>query len=146
MKKIVNFDVNAEHYIVDAVFVWCFDQRFEGLENGVREYYGFGRIDPVNVAGGVKDISSGSYYSKKYLLEQIDASIKLHDAKSVVLMAHVTCGAYGRTFDTNEKDRTFYCKELEEGERIVSRHLRQKGLAHIRIIKIYADFTGAFEV
>ena len=59
------------------------------------------------MAGGVKDISSGSYYSKKYHSNRSMPPSKLHDAKTVVLMAHVTCGAYGRTFDTNEKTGRF---------------------------------------
>lgn len=146
MKRIVEFDVNAEHYTVDACFVWCFDQRFECLVTGVMDYYGFTKIDPVNVAGGVKDLSAGSSYSRQYLLNQIGASIKLHGAKNIVLMAHDNCGAYGRPADCEEATQAFYRSELDRGANIVEGYLEKKRLTDIRIIKIYADFKGAFEV
>ncbi|MBI3632367.1 MAG: hypothetical protein HY225_02875 [Candidatus Vogelbacteria bacterium] len=148
MKRIVDFDVSAEHYTVDAVVVWCFDRRFECLETGVKDYYGFKTVDPVYVAGGAKDLVSGSTYSRNYLLNQIHAAIKFHDARNVVLMTHANCAAYGKQFvDNDEAEVAFYRGELNRAEEVVERFLKKNGLREdVRIIKVYADFKGAFEV
>lgn len=145
MKRIVEARLNDAHYTVDACFIWCFDQRFEGLVTGVMKHYEFNRIDPVNVAGGVKDLADGSIYSRTYLLNQIDAAVKLHKAKNVVLMAHTNCGAYGKHFDSDEEALAFYSKQLSIGADIVEKHLKKKGIL-AKIIKIYADFKGAIEL
>ena len=145
MNRIVEAALDGAHYTVDACFIWCFDRRFEGLVTGVMKHYGFTKIDPVNVAGGIKDLADGSLYSRNYLLNQIDAAVRLHGAKNVVLMAHYNCGAYGKHFANDLAALEFYAEQIEIAANIVRNHLKKKN-PDVKVIKVYCDFMGAIEL
>jgi len=96
MRKLFHFDSPREKYQCDAAIVWCFDNRFDlGFRKFLRRigvYYS----DPIKVAGGAKCLASPSLESdREFVLNQIRASIRLHDTKRVILMLHSDCGAYG---------------------------------------------------
>lgn len=96
MKKLFHFDSPRDQYICDAAIVWCFDNRFElGFRKFLR-HIGVVNNDPIKIAGGAKSLASpNKEYEREFVLEQIRASMRLHDTKKVILMLHSDCGAYG---------------------------------------------------
>ena len=61
--------------------------------------------DCIAIAGGVKDLP----------IEQIEVSIRLHQPKTIVLIQHEDCGAYGGSekFENLESEKNFQKEELQ---------------------------------
>lgn len=96
MKKLFHFDSPRDRYICDAAIVWCFDNRFELGFRKFLKHIGVNNNDPIKIAGGAMSLASPKHeYEREFVLEQIRASIRLHDTKRVILMLHSDCGAYG---------------------------------------------------
>lgn len=137
MKKILNVESPRKHYVAKATIIWCFDARFDkALEKFMTmtpEY----QFDVIKVAGGVKQIASPERETdRNFILDQIAASIRLHKSETVIIMSHNECGAYdGKT------DIGFYLGELKKGEDILENRFAGK-----KIIKIFVDFDGIYEV
>lgn len=88
--------LSREHYHTDAAVVWCFDARFKPALQELSEKLNLKNIDVISVAGGAKNLSSPEKPEyRNFILQQIDASVRLHGAKRVILMTHSDCGAYG---------------------------------------------------
>jgi len=79
----MSFDTNCEYLIVS-----CMDYRIQGfLYNWAEKYLQGRKYDYVGFAGSTKELD--------IILTQIDVSINLHGVKSVLLIHHEDCGAYG---------------------------------------------------
>lgn len=72
----------------DAVVVCCIDFRFQKFIRDWTDSELKGKtFDLIGYAGCSKDLDT--------VMKQIDISVKLHDVKTIVLIHHEECGAYG---------------------------------------------------
>lgn len=142
MKKIIKLKTPRHHYKADACVIWCFDNRFSvALENLVKRMK-FKHIDLVKIAGGAKVLATPEVEpEEKYILGQIEKSIKLHHTKQIVLMVHSECGAYGKHFKSEAAEKNFYSKELKKAKLTVASFLKSKNIKK-PIETYYADFSG----
>lgn len=152
MNKIISCKSNPDHYSDAPVVVWCFDDRFSGLWDMFVKHMndsGHKFKDSIKIAGGAKDLSSpDAEYKKERILWDIEASIKLHNPPFIVLMTHKDCGAYGKSFSSDEEEIDFHISELKKAEVTVFKHLSGNGKdkCDLEILKYYADFEGLHEV
>jgi carbonic anhydrase len=70
-----------------------------------------GDCDMISVAGAGKDIVDNP---DGFVATQIDLSSKLHATKTVLLMNHMDCGAYGghTAFENLETERAHHISEM----------------------------------
>jgi carbonic anhydrase len=61
-----------------------------------------GDYDLVSIAGAGKDLLSENSAERDFILKQISISKKLHDIKTVYVLMHDNCGAYGISDVTEE--------------------------------------------
>ncbi len=96
MRKVFHFDSPREKYHCDASVVGCFDNRFETACRKLLKRIGVVQPDPIKIAGGAKALASpDEEFHRKFVLDQIQKSIRLHGTDRVILMLHSDCGAYG---------------------------------------------------
>lgn len=146
MKKILHCKVSRHHYKADACVIWCFDDRFSGLLEKFKKGMRFKKIDLLKIAGGAKIFATPEVeWEEKYLLDQINKSIKLHNARKVVLMAHSECGAYGGHFKNDAAEKKFYSAELRKAKRTVDAFFKRQNIKR-PIETYYADFSGLWRV
>lgn len=99
----------------ETIIVTCIDFRFQQyLDNWIKENFTPKSFDRVAIAGGVFDL--------EYVLKQIEISHRLHHIKSVLLINHEDCGAYG-----------------EEGTH--ERHIQDLEAAKSRIAALYDNLN-----
>jgi len=100
------------------VLIRCMDYRIDmGVHDFLLNNEMLGDTDVVSVAGSCKDLLKGFGWSEsKYLLTQIEISIKLHGIKRIILTQHENCGPYGglEVFGTVEMEKEFLIKEMKE--------------------------------
>lgn len=143
MNRIIEMKVDEGHYQAHFCLVWCFDDRFSGLLAEFIKKHGNIHVDLVKAAGGAKDIADpDDALGRDYLLRQIEGSIKLHHTKTIGLMVHANCGAYGAPkFETPEAEHDFYKGEVERAAEVVRNFLKEKNLE--AAVECYvADFKG----
>ncbi len=134
MPRIIKLEkkLPQEHYTADAVIVWCFDARFK---NGLKELetaLSLYNTDLIIIAGGAKNIANPEKLTdKKFILGQIEKSIKLHHTKRMLLMAHDHCGAYGSV------DKKKVLKDLAEAKKIAA-----IAFPSVHIETIFVDFEN----
>ncbi len=145
MTKIFDHKIKPDHYTADACVFWCFDNRFQSLVGMVMAHYKFRDVDEVKIAGGARDLVHGNSFERRYLLGQIEKSVKLHHTPEVILMVHHACGAYGKTFNNSEEELAFYSKELDLAKAVVLRFAKAKKLK-LRVKKVFASFDGLVEL
>src|SRR4030095_10419635 len=96
MLKVLHFDSPRERYQCDASVVGCFDNRFEALNRKLLKRIGVVQPDPIKIAGGAKALASpDEEFHRRFVMDQIHKSMRLHGTERVVLMLHSDCGAYG---------------------------------------------------
>ena len=151
MRKIIELETPKEHYQGAPCIVWCFDDRFHGALQKFREFlqreFDIQHVDIVKVAGGARDLASKDedYKMKTALWEQIEASLELHQAPWVGLMAHADCSAYGKKFANEKEEASFYEAELVKARDRVKEFFKGKRI-DIPVKLYYADFTGLYEI
>jgi carbonic anhydrase len=144
IRKIFHFDSPRERYKCDAAIVWCFDNRFELAFQKLIKRLGVVHFDPIRVAGGARCLAGSDGESdRKFVLEQIRSSVKLHDTETVMLMLHSDCGAYGglAKFDNDE------AREAEHHRQEMHRAMDflQREMPDLRIKAFFVNFEGVFE-
>jgi len=115
MKKLFHFDSPRTQYSCDAAIVWCFDNRFELGFRKFLKNIGVTFSDPIKIAGGAKSLASPANESERdFVLNQIRASMRLHDTKRAILMLHSDCGAYGGLAAFGGDERAEFLHHREE--------------------------------
>lgn len=141
-KRIVAFKSPRGHYKAHACVVWCFDHRFRKLFHALVRQRKYRHVDRVVVAGGAKSLASPKHESHRaYVLDQIEASIALHNAPLVILMTHSDCGAYGglKSFGGSESaEMKKHRAELRRAASFVKQHLPRG----VRVETVFANFEG----
>ncbi len=140
MEKLM-VEADKKHYIADAAIIWCYDNRFWKSFQYFLESERIKNFDPIIVAGGTKSIASPESESeRKFMMKQIELSIKLHHTPRVVLMNHSDCGGYGglKTFNNDEhQEFSAHKEELQRAKRLV-----EKDFPNIRVDTVFVNFEG----
>ncbi|MGB9196148.1 MAG: carbonic anhydrase [Terriglobales bacterium] len=96
MRKIFHFDSPADPYIAEAAVLCCFDHRINRAVRKFLKKQGIENPDMIVVAGGAKTLASPrNDFEQDFILEQVRMSIRLHQAKRVLVMSHSDCATYG---------------------------------------------------
>jgi carbonic anhydrase len=96
MRKVFHFDSSADPYVADAAVLCCFDHRISTAVRKFLKKQGIERADMITVAGGAKTLASPrNDFERDFILEQVRMSIRLHQAKRVMVMSHSDCATYG---------------------------------------------------
>ena len=145
MRKFLHFTSQTERYKCEAAVVWCFDNRFELVLRKLLKRLRVTYFDPIRIAGGTKYLASPQHErDREFVLDQIRISMRLHETKSVILMLHSDCGAYGglAAFENNsEKEAQHHCLELR---RAASYLLSQ--IPELAVQPFFVDFEGVWEI
>lgn len=119
MKTVIAHKTDMAHVSADACIVWCFDPRFTELLHAFVASQNFKHYDLIKIAGGAKDLAGQTKSpSKDFVIDQIGKSIRLHDPKRIILMAHTNCGAYGMQFPNPNEEHQFLALELDRARRV----------------------------
>jgi|SRR6185312_1803002 len=145
MRKLFHFASPREHYTADAVVVWCFDHRFNPALRKFLQKTGVEHVDLIVVAGGAKNLASPQNENdRRFVLDQIKSSTQLHQTKTVFLMLHSDCGAYGGlgTFDNDP------ARESENHNREMQKAMAclKKELPELKVRAFLIDFEGVWEI
>src|SRR5215470_11061988 len=96
MRKRLHFDAPSLPYVTDACVIVCFDHRYGNTWRKFLKRMGTRVTDTIVIAGGAKPLAScEDEAGKRFVLEQIKVSVRLHGTGRVILIAHADCGAYG---------------------------------------------------
>ncbi len=144
MRKIFHFASPRERYTADAAVVWCFDHRFDLVLHKLLKKIGVERFDPILVAGGAKNLASPpTENDRRFVLEQIRSSMRLHGTKNVILMLHSDCGAYGGlpAFDNNiEREAENHRQEMHKAVACLKAEIPE-----LEVRSFFVDFEGVWE-
>ena len=142
-ERVVSLESPQEHYVAYACMFWCFDDRLWKLRKQFIKALGFTNIDYVQVAGASKDLAGEDFGAKEYLIRQIDASVKLHGSKCVILVMHIDCGACGgsKSFENVDAEWRHHVKVLTKAAGVVSERFPQ-----LQVDRYVADFQGLHRI
>jgi carbonic anhydrase len=147
MRKVFHFDSPRERYKCEAAVVWCFDNRFELVLRKLLKRLGVGYFDPIRIAGGTKYLASTQSedeINRKFVLDQIRISMRLHETKTVILMLHSDCGAYGGLAAFGENAEKEALNHQAELQRAASYLLSQ--IPELTVKPYFVDFEGVWEL
>ena len=145
MQKLFHFDSPRDRYKCDAAVVWCFDNRFELLLRKVVKRLGLQFYDPIRIAGGTKyRASPENERDRQFVLEQIRISMRLHETKTVILMLHSDCGAYGGLAAFGNDAEMEAAHHRDELQRAASFLLSQ--IPELAVKPFFVDFEGVWEI
>ena len=144
MEKVFHFEAPREQYVCDAAVVWCFDNRFQVGFGKFLKRRGIINVDPIKIAGGAKSLASPAKESdREFVIGQIEASIRLHATRLVILMVHSDCGGYGglAAFGNDEqREAKHHEEELQRAAKWVRE--RVPGLA---VEAYFVNFEGVWK-
>lgn len=81
--------------------------------------------DMISVAGITKAIADNSDSEEaRFILNQIDLSIKLHNTKTLYIMHHTDCGAYGghKAFANLDEELAKYKIDMEKSGDLIRKY------------------------
>jgi carbonic anhydrase len=144
VRKIFHFESQRERYKCDAAVVWCFDNRFELLLQKMVKRLGLKYYDPIRIAGGTKYLASPEQeFERQFVLEQIRLSMRLHETKTVILMLHTDCGAYGglAAFENDpQREAENHRQEMHRAARYLTEQI-----PGLNVRAFFVDFEGVWE-
>jgi carbonic anhydrase len=144
MRKAFHFASPRERYQCDAAIVWCFDNRFETVLKKLVKRLGLAYYDPIRIAGGTKYLASPEQErDRQFLMEQIRISMRLHGTRTVILMLHSDCGAYGglSAFENNsQREAEHHCQELDRAAQVLKSEIPE-----LTVNTYFVDFEGVWE-
>jgi carbonic anhydrase len=145
MHKAFHFDSPRERYNCDAAIVWCFDNRFELALRKLVKHLALAYYDPIRIAGGTKCLASPEQESEReFVMNQIRISMRLHQTRTVILMLHSDCGAYGglAAFDNDrEREAENHRQELNRAAALVEAEIPE-----LEVKAYFVDFEGVWQV
>lgn len=146
MFKKLQFKSSQKHYQADACIVWCFDDRFSKLLRKFTKDQVFKYFDLIKIGGGAKALADkNNKADQKFVVKQIQTSLQLHHPKTIILMTHSDCGAYGglAAFGNNQIfEQKKHCAFLREAKK----NLQQELPPSVKIKTVFADFNGLKEI
>lgn len=119
-----------------ALVISCSDFRFISAQRQIRLDLGLDNAyDLLARPGGVFSlVRSTSKIARKSMLEEIDLLRSLHHFRSILLMNHVTCGAY-RTLAHGKREITMHRDDLLQAKTMLeARYQRVRVTAYLSTI------------
>jgi len=110
----------------EAVVLHCIDFRFRNMLTVYLQQRFPEGYDLVSVAGSVKRLAEDSL-ENNFVLDQIRVSNRLHEPKTIMLIQHEDCGAYGgsKAFASFDEESNTQKSELEKAELILKKEFPQ---------------------
>jgi carbonic anhydrase len=145
MKKIFHFDSPPEPYVADAAVLCCFDHRIGLVVRKFLKKQGIERADMIVVAGGAKTLASPrNDFERDFILEQVRLSVRLHQARRVLVMSHSDCATYGglaHFMGNHEAETEHHRKEL-----LCAVELVRANFPDSSVEAYFVKFDGVWEV
>ena len=114
-------DQNSVAHNCEAVVLHCIDFRFnEEVDNYFDKRFPEG-YDVISIAGSCKGLLNDEEH-RKFLLEQFQISHRLHHPKTIALVQHEDCGAYGgsKNFSDTDAEQKFHQEEFQKAGKLLS--------------------------
>lgn len=122
------------NHSAEAIIVTCIDFRLqEYINNWISKNFATRTYDRVAFAGCVKNFDT--------ILEQIKISKRLHNIKSVTLINHEDCGAYG---EENILDKEIEHQRHSEDLKSASEKIKTE-FPDLEVQTFYLHLNGDFE-
>ena len=106
-----------------SALIRCMDFRLTDAINKWLEEKGImNDCDIISVAGIAKVIADNPESPEaKFILKQFELSKKLHNTKTLYLMHHTDCGAYGghKAFANLDEEKAKYKADMEKARKII---------------------------
>ena len=131
-------NITEQRHDCQAVVLHCIDFRFnEELDNYFDRRFPQG-YDVISIAGSCKGLLIDEEH-RKFLLEQFQISHKLHHPKTIALVQHEDCAAYGgsKNFGNAVAEEQFHKEESEKAGKLLSRDFPE-----MQIEGYYAKLSG----
>lgn len=112
---------NSASHNCEAVVLHCIDFRFhKELDNHFDKQFPRG-YDLISIAGSCKGLLQDEEH-RKFLLEQFQISYRLHHPKTIALVQHEGCGAYGgsKNFSDVAAEQKFHQEEFQKAGKLLS--------------------------
>ena len=140
MHKLLHFDTVGEFYRADAALIGCFDCRFDPVTVKLLKRLGLLTRDWIRVAGGARNLLA-SEPTRDFLLDQLRASVRLHQTPRLLLLNHADCGAYGgrAAFSDAAAEAQRHWSDLRDASALV-----RERLPELRVDCYYLAFDGAW--
>jgi hypothetical protein len=121
--------------------VWCFDDRFSDLLGEFSKE--FKNFDLIKIAGGAKALAGDDSSERDFVLDQIKTSVRLHGTKSIVLMLHRDCGAYGgsKSFADEDSEKIHFESQLANAKNFLTSEI-----SDVPIDIYFAEFDGLYSI
>ncbi|MFH1947178.1 MAG: carbonic anhydrase [Candidatus Magasanikbacteria bacterium] len=108
-----------------SALIRCIDFRLtSAIDKWLEEKGIMDDCDIISVAGVSKAIAEGQKSEDaKFILKQIKISVKLHQIKTLYLMHHTDCGAYGghSAFENLEVEKQKYDDDMQKTKGIINK-------------------------
>lgn len=144
MRKLFHFESPSDAYTADAAVLCCFDHRIQLVTRKFLKKAGILQPDWIIVAGGAKTLATPrNDFEQEFILEQIRLSLRLHQAKQVVLTCHSDCATYGglAAYDGDRKaEAGHHLQELGRAAELV-----RKSFPDAVIATYFIDFEGVWQ-
>ncbi|MBI4122805.1 MAG: hypothetical protein HY458_00375 [Parcubacteria group bacterium] len=110
----------------EALVIHCIDFRLRKALTAYLAPRFFEGYDLISVAGSVQALNSEGV-ERDFLLKQLQISSRLHSPKTILLIQHEDCGAYGgsRAFSSPEEERAAQRAELDKAETLLMKSFPQ---------------------
>ena len=145
MRKIFHFDSPSEPYVADAAVLSCFDHRISLVVRKFLKKQGIAQADMIVVAGGAKTLASPrNDLERDFILDQVRLSVRLHQARRVLLMSHSDCATYGglaHFMGNHEAEAEHHRKELLRALELV-----RANFPGISVEAYFVKFDGVWQV
>jgi len=136
MRKIFDYASPRAHYHNEQAFLWCSDQRFEGVHRAFMSNHWFQNADPIIIPGGVKNLVTPKFpRDTDFILEQIELLMG-HGFRELYAMAHNDCAACG-----GNTDPAYYEDLLRSAAEVI-----RARISGLKVYPIYAAFDGLYLV
>lgn len=115
---------NNHHELPDALVLACIDFRFQDKLKEALQKLKIKKYDLLSLAGGAKNLASPTKeIYQKTVLDNIKLAVDLHKIKTVILINHIDCGAYGGSGKhKNFREETLFHKsELKKAEDLIKK-------------------------
>lgn len=115
-----------EQHTCEAVVLHCIDFRFrKALSPYLMSRFPEG-YDVISVAGAAKQLVADDL-AHNFVLEQLRVSDRLHSPKTMVLIQHEDCGAYGGSKALGDigVEQNFQKAQLESAEQLLKQYFPQ---------------------
>jgi carbonic anhydrase len=145
MRKLFHFESSSSPYIADAAVLCCFDHRMQLVTRKFLKREGILQPDWIVVAGGAKTLASPrNDFEQDFILEQIRMSIRLHQARRVILTCHSDCATYGGLAAYNGDRQAEAEHHLQELARAAA--LVRAAFPNVEVVTHFIDFEGVWTV